>query len=457
MSLTMEIRRALELGEYSDPVQVRKMLRGGEFAVSEFRESLWAAVMAAFPCPKENGIPGNLTTAKQKLWQQMCAEQPGLTDRERIFGKCLSSNLCMQCECKKSLIDFFVDTGSGTADTVRHRLASWLSGRVKKPDRLTCIQLCFAMNMRLYPAGSGPDGEEKLLDANRFLTLACGQPPLYTMRPDEAVYYYCLANPGGRSNTENWLYACSLIERFANAGAAAFEEEMHTMYAVSVIENIRTEKELQEFVAGCSMGEHELYATAKENCRLLFEQFDIARDVSDAVEEDGRKEQHAGKKRNVLKKDANRILDALSDYDETGRLDEEIITQLEKYQFGDILYSSDRLEAFLEDEDMPDRTLLLLTVLAQNCGMKYDPVSNTLEESDDLTDLPSFGEYFISLSSLLRNMCMAPLYPRRRMDFIVLYAYHMLQKDILGEKEAGALSEYIIKALRLTMEEKSDD
>lgn len=456
MSLTMEIRRALEVGEYSDPVQVRRLLRGGEFAVAEFRESLWSAVMAAFPCPKESGIPSNLTAAKQKLWGQMCEEEPDLPVRERIFRKCLSSNLCMQCECKKLLIDFFVEIGSGSADTVRHRLASWLSGRVKKLERLTCIQLCFAMNMRVYPAGSSLTDREKLMDANRFLTLTCGQPPLYTMIPEEAVYYYCLANPQGRSNSENWMCACSLAEKAARYSAGEAEEEMHTMYAVSVIENIRTENELLEFVAGCSMGEHELYATAKENCRLLFEQFEIAGDVSDAVD-GGRNSGSAGKKRAVLKKDARKILDALCDYNETGRIAPEIIEGLEKYQFGDILYSSDLLEAFLEDEVMPDRTLLLLTVLAQNCGMKYDPESNTLEESDDLTDLPSFSEYFISLSNLLRNMCMAPLYPRRRMDFIVLYAYHLLQKDILGERETGALSEYIIRELRLTMEENCND
>jgi len=456
MSVTMEIRRSLELGEFNDPVQVRRLLKSGKFRIQEFKEALWEAILSAFPCPKEAEIPGNLTAAKQKVWRDMCSVTPELSVHEHILDKCRCSNLCMQCECKKRIIDFFGEIGTGSDDTIRHRLASWLSGRVKNLDRTTCIQLCFAMNMRVHPAGVQLSDAEKQSDANRFLTLACRQPPLYTMKPEEAVYYFCLANPGERSNSENWKYACALRDRVSAMEAVEADEEMHTMYAVSVIESIRTEEELISFIRQSSVTEHELYATAKENCRLLFEQFDISDDVSNAIGE-----AHAGgrlrKKRNVLKKEAIRILDALSAYDECGNIDAEIIDMLDRYEFGDILYCSDRLEAFLHDGDIPDRTLLLLTVLAQNCGMKYDTETNTLEESDDLTDLPSFGEYFASLSALMNNMCMAPLYPRRRMDFIVLYAYHMLQKDVMSERETGALSSYITGALKLTMEGNGND
>ncbi len=453
----MEIKRSLELGEYNDPVQVRRLLRSGKFEMQEFKDALWSSILEAFPCPKEGGIPQNLTTAKQKLWQRLCEEEPELSEHERIEKQCRCSNLCMQCESKKQIIAFFAGIDTGSDDTIRHRLASWLSGRVRKLERITCIQLCFAMNMRVYPEGRQLSDAEKLTDANRFLTLACRQPPLYTMKPDEAVYYYCLANPCGRSNVENWNYACRLIDRISESASANAGKEMHTMYAAAVIEGITTEEELLDFVMQSSVSDHELYATAKENCRLLFELFDISEDISNAVDEGRTGTGKYKKKRNVLKKVALSILDAISNYDESGRIDSDVLELLERYEFGDILYCSDRLESFLDDGELPDRTLLLLTVLAQNCGMKYDPETNTLEESDDLTDLPSFSEYFNSLSVLLSNMGMAPLYPRRRIDFIVLYAYHMLQKDVLGDREVGALSDYIIRALKLTMEGINND
>jgi len=447
----MEIRRSLELGEYDDPAEVRRMLRGRNCTPDYFRDALWSAILAAFPCPKKSGIPGNLTAAKQKLWAQLCADEPELTDHERIFKKCQNSNLCMQCECKKRIIDFFEQIGSGSTDTIRHRLASWLSGRVSRLDRVTYIQLCFAMNMRVHPSDMQLSDEQKLNDVNRFLTLSCKQPPLYTIKADEAVYYYCLANPGDRTNAENWLYACRLIERSSRLDADG-KEDMFTMHASSMIESVRSEADLFGFISRCCLDDRELYYTAKENCRLLFEQFDIAEQVAQSVDESRRLTGKLKKSRNILKKDALRILNTLSEYDELGKIDDDVVELIEKHEFGDILYSSDQLEGFLDGDVMPDRTILLLTVLAQNCGMRYDPSTNTLEESDDLTDLPSFSEYFGNLATLLRNMCMAPLYPRRRMDFIVLYAYHILQKDFMAESEIGSLSEYIVRALKITME-----
>ncbi len=452
MSLTMEIRHALELGEYTDPAQVRKLLKSGKFSGAEFKDALWTAILTAFPCPKEGGLPGSLTAAKQKVWGQLSVEHPAQSEHEIIESYCRTANLCMQCECKKKVIDFFVGIGSGSADTVRHRLTTWLTGKVSRLERLTYIQLCFALNLRVYPSAKQLTDEEKSRDANRFLALCCKQPPLYTARPEEAVYYFCLANPGQRDNKENWLYAQELIRRSAEYKAEKTEDDLYTMYAASAVESIKEEQQLLSFIAGNHFGEHELYSTAKENCRLLYEQFDISETVTRSAEY-GEKTADSRKKP-IRKKDAQRVLDALSAFDDTGELGEDIIEALERYSFGDILYSSGRLDELLEGESRPDRTLLLLTMLAQNCGMEYDPVSNTLGESDDLTDIPSFNEYFRRLSALLRNMSMAPLYPRWRTDFVVLYAYHLLQKDILGDKEADSMSGYIVKALRLIMEEK---
>lgn len=457
MGLTMEIKRSLEMGEYNDPAQVRKLLKSGSFTPSEFKDSLWAAILAAFPCPKEEGIPNNLTAAKQKVWKQMQEEAPELSDHELIFTKCQTSNLCMQCECKKKLISFFEEIGSGSADTIRHRLTSWLTGKVRNLDRLTYIQLCFGLNMRVNPSSTQLTDEEKMHDANRFLTLCGKQSPLYTMKPEEAVYYYCLANPQERSNVENWKYACELIEKLDSVKAEETEDDMYTMFASSVMEGIHTEAQLFDFIAKNRYFEHEMYATAKENCRLLFEQFKLSADVSMPIKKWQELTGHVQKERTITKKDACRVLDALAEFDENGTLDKDVMGLLEQYEFGDILYSSDKLEELLSDEVSPDRTLLLLTVLAQNCGMRYEAESNTLEESDDLTDTPSFSDYFRSLSALLKNMGMAPLYPRWRMDFIVLYAYHLLQKDVLNEEEADSLSGYIIKALKMVMEENKND
>jgi len=449
----MEIRRALEQGEYNDPVQVRRLLKSSRFAKQEFKDALWEAILEAYPCPMESDMPGNLTSAKKKVWEQMVLDAPELSAHEHIVRKCRNSNLCMQCACKKKIIDFFVSIESGSADTIRHRLTSWLSGKVHKLDRLTCIQLCFAMNMRVYPLSQVPSDEEKKRDARRFLTLRCKQPPLYTIRTDEAVYYYCLANPEGRSNTENWKYACDLIDKAKHASYEESDDDMYTMFAVTAMEDIRSEGELLRFLSNIRLSEHEQYATAKENCRLLFEQFDLSEAVARSVDEKFGNRDRSGKSRMLLKKDAIRILDALVRFDDTGELDAEVLNDLEKYDFGDILYSSDRLEELLNDDVLPDRTVLLFTVLAQNCGMKYDPETNTLEESDDLTDIPSFNEYYSNLTIILQNMGMAPLYPRWRTDFIVLYAYHLMQKDLLDEKEPNSISGYIIKALKLTMEE----
>ena len=163
----------------------------------------------------------------------------------------------------------------------------------------------------------------------------------------------------------------------------AGEERFDTVY-----------KQLLRFLSNIRLSEHEQYATAKENCRLLFEQFDLSETVARSVDEKFGNRDRSGKSRMLLKKDAIRILDALVRFDDTGELDAEVLNDLEKYDFGDILYSSDRLEELLNDDVLPDRTVLLFTVLAQNCGMKYDPETNTLEESDDLTDIPSFNEYY---------------------------------------------------------------
>jgi len=132
------------------------------------------------------------------------------------------------------------------------------------------------------------------------------------------------------------------------------------------------------------------------------------------------------------------------------------VEQLEKYTLGDILHASDRLDAIINGDALPERSLLLLTMLAQNCAQCYDSQSNTLDESDDFTDMLSFDEYFRSLSDALRAAAMAPLYPRRRLDFVVLYSYHLIKKDIARGNIPDALSGYMVKALNAITEENEN-
>ncbi len=461
MGLTMQIKHSLEQGEYDDPSKVRALLKSGKFDLLEFKDALWEAVLTAFPCPKERGIPETLTAAKKNIWKQYAEENPEASQHDFVAEKCKTSNLCKQCESKKKLITFFEEISGDSADTIRHRLTSWLSGKVKKLDRLTYIQLCFAFNMKIYPTTRMLTEEEKAEDANRFLTLACKQPPLYTVKPEEAVYYFCLANPQGRNNSENWKYACELVKKLESMDCSEkSEDDVYTMHTSMMIEGIHTEKELLDFVSKSRLDEHELYATAKANCEFLFSQFEdsaaekesseiLARGMQGDVDEDGKR----SKIRSVRKSIACELLDKLEEFDDTGVISEETIELLREYTLGEILHASDRLDEIINGEALPDRNILLLTVLAQNCGMSYDADSNTLDESEELTDMPSFDDYFRGLSALLRTMGMAPLYPRWRMDFVVLYAYHLIKKDVIRGREPDALSEYMISALKLITEE----
>ncbi len=438
MELTMQITKALGTGEYTEPSKIKEFLKSGSFASVEFKDELWQAILSAYPCPKEKDMPNSLTESKKALWKQFFCDNPNSTNRDFINHSCSVSTLCKQCFCKKQLIDFFEKAEGSSADTVRHRITTWLSGKVQKLERITYIQLCFALELRIFPEGKQLTYEEKQKDANRFLTISCRQPPLYAVRPDEAVYYFCLANSGGRSNIENWNHACELIEKVMNTKPLeTAERDVYTMYAASELERISSEEELLRFVKENRLDEHEMNYTAKENCRFLFEQ------LVDWTQEDDKK--NVG---TVKKGIAIRVLDAIKHFDECGEIDSQMLYWLGEYSLGEILRSSGVLDDIINGNTLPDRTTLLLTILALNCSKEYHPENNTLDESEEFTDMPTFEEYLKVISTALRAMGMAPVYPRWRIDYIVLCSYFLMKKDILKKGIPDALSEYILRTLR---------
>lgn len=438
------ISNKLASGDYS-PRAVKELLRSGEFNPVDFGVGLWHTMLEAFPCEKT--IPDCITEGKRELWNKHSAA--GGNPDSFISDVCRSERVCFSCPVKVSVVSFFTALGH-EEKSVQRRLSRWLKDGKRPDNRLTCIMLCFALGLKAHSADVPLTDSEKATDANRFLTLVCNEQPLYLAMREEAIYYFCLANQCGRNPVENWQYACELISRTESIPFSDFESDDMTMAAFQTVEGVHDEEGLMRIISSTRTDKSKMYTTAKENCRLLLIAELDNKTVATQMNVISAKKENLGSKGDKARSDAVKIIAALKSFNDNGEIKPDTIELMEQYDLSDILTASGKLNDLLYNPGTaPNRMVLLFLLFSLDCGMRYDYDTCSLLESESLTEARTFDEYYNSLSLLLRNMGLAPLYPHRRFDFVILYAYQLFKKDLRQGQIPQLLTYYIVNALKI--------
>jgi len=473
---TIQIIQTLSSGEYSDPFAVRALISKDGMRPDSFAERFWQMLHLAGQCPVTErfctegaqGMSAALPESWKGQWEEMnCAaekvsEKPDAVGFLR--GICINKPLCRPCRCKERVIGFLADTLGGdpkARNSAKRNVSNWLTD--KQPlERETYIKLCYALGLRAL----GESGDvEKAKDANRFLSLCCAQNPLHLSDAEESIHYFCLRYPFGKelsaqedySGIDNYNYALSLIERIDAEGITADDSWMFTVEAGQMIDRLRTEEEILAYARACRSHDSDEYYTAK---RVLLDFIEAYEDIllMDSEKDDDKKKKDqvkdANKSRRMLagipKEEARRVVAAFE------RLDCDIsaLGEISGYteRLGDVLYASGSLKEIADGERPMSRTVLLLCLLAQNCGAVFSQEQMDMVQTDDFTDVRSFNEFFRMLNAALEDCSMSTLNPRRRLDFLVLYSYFLFSRDAMMDGIPNAFSAYMAKAVERIMQ-----
>lgn len=482
---TIRIINGLEKQEYDSAEKLRDDLEKCD--LYSFSQELWQLTAARFPCKiygellRECGSTAAgsksfekaaavLPVTKRRTWSDYCSEYAAKkTDpAQLVFGflekTCLSHPICRPCTCKENLIKFFEATGT-SGGTAKKNINNWLSGHSAPGSRKSCIQLCYALGLRI-PGGSyiAP-----ALNADRFLSMTCGQNPLYTRDAEEMIHYYCLMNPQGKKTgfdedydrAENYLYSMKLTEKAkTHKTAAAYNH--YTFAAKELINRADGEDAILDLVASLSVTGEDRYASAKELLKRFYDEYDELCNP----DPDGEKKKKSGKsqaadnaekRRKLSKERAARIIDILSE----AQTDSASLNELERfvndgYVLSDALYSSSTVKDMIDGVRPVTRNVLMLTLLSLNYGVKYDMESGQMLDTEDFDEIAggsfdravSFNSFCTRISETLDSCELAPLYPRRRFDYLVLYSYLRMSVDVSKRDTADALSDYLIRSMK---------
>lgn len=463
---TIKIMDGLYHYSYDDPFELRAALDKCE--LFSFAQEFWQAIIARYPCDvylnvlkkceklHTEGKPfaeaaDLFAKNKQTLWLEYCAQSKKIENYnivEFVSGffreTCRSNPLCRPCVCKKTLLDFFESISRESHDSVKKNINNWISGHSKPNTREIYIQLCYALGLRVSRREA-----TKLLDANHFLAFSCGQNPLYLRNAQEAVHYYCLMRPLGTecsANEEydtaaNYKYALSLIDALEEKQTVQSQNNGYTIESRQMIHNIKSESELIDFISNYTEENSTRYYSAGKMLKTFCEEYEI-------LEHDEIGDEN--KKKKLTKGTSLQIIDIFTKV----QTDRDSIKMLRDfvskgYSLSDALYRSDIVSDMAEGRQIVSRDVFLLTALSLNYGTAYDVRSGRMRETHEFDECKSFHSFCNTVSAILESCNMAMLYPRRKFDFLVLYSYMSMTKDVNRNGIAHALSDYLLMTLEL--------
>lgn len=466
---TLKQLDGLAQGEYDDPFKLLGFLERPEKPLTSFASELWNTALLRYPC---------------ELFARLCEESAayfgasefteatyiGLPETRReeflfylqthpikeakdipaavsdyLFARCLSSPPCRPCQCKRMLVEFFqtMSDDGKNFDAAKRIVNYWLSGH-RPTDRKTYIELCYALGLR---TGSKLPPS---LSANRFLSFACDQNPLYVRNVEEAVHYFCLHRPLGQDlpidepydAAENYRYAESLLTQIKNVTRQGVSKNQYTAQSLLYIDEIKEESDLFSFLSGLPSVENQRYQTATRLLTQFLEEYDddLHIDEWDTLDDDLNESESRMKK-----KEAHPLVRAFMNMDvmELKRL-----IPSTSFCLSDALYQSGIVRDMVKGKIPVDRSVVLLTALALNYGILYDVDKQKIRQGEDLNELLSFNAFCCELSDVLDSCAMAPLYPRRKLDFLILYSYLKMTKQIHKRSTTDSLTYYLTETIR---------
>ena len=476
---TLKLLDDLRQGEYDDPFALRKYLENSDRVLTSFSQELWATALMRYPCANfaklceicsaalDSAQDAGQAAAKQfegkkrEDWLRFYSRRPIQTRADIVpvvsaylRETCLSSPICRPCDCKKRLVDFFTETSGGMSyESVKRNVNNWLSGASKPADRRTYIALCYALGLRILPGTSAP------ISADRFLSFVCDQNPLHVRDAEEAVHYFCLRRPMGRElpvgseydTVGNFRYAVSLLDRIeAGQTERPAETERYTIQSRQYLDGVEKEEELVAHLSGAPKEEHRYHTASiilKRFCREYEEYLENETQFSDWDLGEAYREERS-KKKPPTKQAAIDMIHLLTEL-EPERLKAAGAKEFAKqYSLSDALYRSEIVEQMAAGELPMERAVVLLTALTLNYGIIYDAGRKRMRQTRELSNIPTFNHFCRTLSDMLEHCTMAPLYPKRRLDFLVLYAYLRMTKDVNKHQTVGALSDYLAMAVQ---------
>ncbi len=454
---TIQIIHGLDNGEYSDPFQVRSVISKNGMRPDSFAERFWRVLHSVSLCPlAEKYISGgaqefssSLPEALRDAWSKFPAADSGVISAvDFLWSTCVNKPICRPCRCKDRIITFLAECTEGdpvkARNAAKRNVSNWLTDK-QPTDRETYIKLCYALGLRTVGTDSP---EAKYKNANRFLSLDCAQNPLHLSDAEEAIHYFCLKYPLGHElsadedydGAANYRYALSLIEKIGTVEIKSDDSWMFTAEARNQTDLARTEEDILSYAQSCRTHDSDEYYTAK--C--------VLKDFISAYEDDLSISVHSEKRHSKIRKDdARRIISAFENLDcDISALDD---LRSDNLSLADILYASGIANECISGLRPVNRTIVLLCLLAQNCGAIFNPDQVDIIPTDDFTDIRSFNEFFRLLNATLEDCSMAAINPRRRFDFIILYSYFLFSRDAMMGELSDAFSLYLSRAIeRLT-------
>lgn len=465
---TIRIMKGLYNHEFDDPIELRAMLEKCE--LFSFAQELWQATLTRYPCElyigtidaceelaaseKDLVLAGEVLPAnKRNLWKNYTIENK-LENNEKIVEyvttffreTCRSNPICRPCRCKKKLTDFFERISGDRHDSVKKTINNWISGHSSPNNREGYIQLCYALGLRVVSTEA-----VKTLDANRFLSLSCGQNPLYLRSAQEAIHYFCLKRPFGEEmpldkeydNAENYRYAMSLIDLLNTQSGVGVCSSGYTIQSRLMIDGITSEDELISFVSSHTEDRSERYYSAQKLLKNFLKEYE-------QLLHDMEKDEKDKEKKPLTKGRAIEIVEIFSKV----CTDSSSIRKLKKvvdegFSLSDALYRSDIVCEMSCGEQVVSRSILLLTALSLNYGTAFDVHTGRMRATRAFDDIPSFQAFCRTISAVLDSCNMAMFYPRRKIDFLILHSYMSMTRDMNKTGFSDTLSYYLIESMNL--------
>lgn len=398
-TITCDTLLGFEDDRYSKPEYVMQFLAGERFNLVSFSTGLWSTMLDAFPCECVN------------------------VSRETRMN-CRRSPLCRPCPVKQRFIDCLIrmDEKSGeSSESLRRKVNGWLNGDVLPKKRDIYLKLCHALGLRTQYMELFPEHYDNL-NADRFYTRICVQPPFDLESSTELAHYFALSHPLGKElalgdtydPVENWHYALALAEKLKKAMS---REKSASAYAGLDAGCFTSEEKLLEYAAGVA-DKPDAGAVSREYFKTFCADY-LARKGEEAA----RRKRGGGTETNrtVGRCDraqaqliVNKYLSISPDIEDCGET------------LSDIIFKSGRVSHAATGSGVPPRRLLLLCLLAENAapGTGGDP------DTVDFDSLRSFKEFFNLINKTLAENNMAMLYPHRQFDFCILYSYFLMKSEM---------------------------
>ena len=483
---TLKLLDDLRQGEYDDPFALRKYLENSDRVLTSFSQELWATALMRYPCANFAKLCADCDAAltsgrdagqaaakrfegkKQEDWLRFYSRRPIQTRADIVpvvsaylRETCLSSPLCRPCDCKKRLVDFFTETSGGmNYESAKRNVNNWLSGASKPADRRTYIALCYALGLRILPGTAAP------ISADRFLSFVCDQNPLHVRDAEEAVHYFCLRRPMGQAlspgddydTAGNYRYAADLLDRIKEAGqgGSSVGSERYTIQSRQYLDGVEKEEELVAHLSRAPKEEHRYHTASiilKRFCREYEEYLENETQFADLDLGEAYREEWS-KKKPLTKQAAADMIHLLIELEPEQLKAAGAGEFARQHSLSDALYRSEIVGQMAGGELPMERAVVVLTALTLNYGIIYDAGRKRMRQTKELSNIPTFNHFCRTLSDMLEHCTMAPLYPKRRLDFLVLYAYLRMTKDVNKHQTVGALSDYLAMAVQSMAEDR---